>query len=291
MGVATLKGALDLRALQSGGGELRQAAQEASRTRTPGPRRSPLASRIVSGRAKRSRVCWAEWPTGRDGHGLVSSLSVAIELVPTRSHELTAVLIGRLGRVHRTRLTKLLYLIDDAHYARFGMTLSGGTWVRYTHGPMLRDLPAITRQLSGVEFTCAESVQGGYQYAEYRAAPEAQWRFRPQLRAHELAIIDEVIARYGSLSREELIKVAYATPPMRLILTWEKDSERLDGVAIPFAKAYGSPARTLDRYRRLADAVRQPSRGTVEERQSLEGEMLAETEPLRRAATAEALAK
>jgi hypothetical protein len=85
------------------------------------------------------------------------------------------------------------------------------------------------------------------------------------------------------------VKIAYATAPMRLIRKWEADGERLDGTAIPFAKAVGQPGEGLGRYRRLADAVRERSLGTPEERQQLESVTLADTESLRRAATTTAM--
>jgi uncharacterized phage-associated protein len=211
-------------------------------------------------------------------------------LEPTRVHELVLLVVDRLGTVGRTKLTKLLYLIDLAYYSRYGTTLSAGSWVRWTHGPMLRDLPRITGELNGAEIAVDEhSDQTGYKYADYHSLPRTTWRFAPQLRDHERAIVDEVLDRYGTLSREQLVRIAYATAPMRLIDKWETDGERLDGTAIPFGKALGQPSEGLARYRRLADAMRERNLGTPEARRQIESLTLADTSSLRGHATAAAL--
>jgi uncharacterized phage-associated protein len=211
-------------------------------------------------------------------------------LEPTRVHELVLLVVDRLGTVGRTKLTKLLYLIDLAYFSRYGTTLSAGSWVRYTYGPMLRDLPRVAAEMNGAEIVVDEHADSsGYRFADYHSLPTETWRFIPQLRDHEKAVVDEIIDRYGALSREQVVKLAYTTPPMRLIAKWEADGERLDGTAIPFAKALGQPGEGLGRYRRLADAVRERSLGTPEGRQELESLTLAKTQALRQAATEAAI--
>jgi uncharacterized phage-associated protein len=211
-------------------------------------------------------------------------------LEPTRVHELVLFVVDRLGTVGRTKLTKLLYLIDLAYFSRYGTTLSAGSWVRYTYGPMLRDLPRVAGELDGAEIVIDEHADSaGYRFADYHSLPTKTWRFTPQLRDHEKAVVDEILARYGGLSREQVVKIAYATAPMRLIGKWEADGERLDGTAIPFAKAVGQPGEGLGRYRRLADAVRERSLGTPEGRQEIESLTLANTATLRHAATEAAM--
>ena len=87
-------------------------------------------------------------------------------LEPTRVHELVLLVVDRLGTVGRTKLTKLLYLIDLAYFSRYGTTLSAGSWVRYTRGPMLRDLKRMAGELNGAEILLDEHTDtGGYLYS------------------------------------------------------------------------------------------------------------------------------
>ena len=208
------------------------------------------------------------------------------ELAPTRIHELAALVVERLATVGRTRLTKLLYLIDEGHFVRYGATLTGGAWVRYTYGPMLAELPGVGRDLNAHELVIKPYTDpAGYEHVDYMAAGRATWRFEPRFRPHEVEVIEDVLSRFGELSRAELIRLAYATPPMRLIQQWEEGAERLDGTAVPFLKALGLPDSGLDRYRRIAAAVRAEPEGTPGERRAAEGEMLEWTSRLRREAT------
>lgn len=71
--------------------------------------------------------------------------------------------------------------------------------------------------------------------------------------------------------------------------SWEKDGERLNGTAIPFGRALGTPGTGLGRYRAIAEAVRLPNSGTDEERAALEASVMDDFAGLRMAANAEAL--
>jgi len=78
---------------------------------------------------------------------------------------------------------------------------------------------------------------------------------------------------------------------MRLIKKWEEGGERLDHVAIPFARALGSPDEGLARYRRIADAIREQSTGSIAAHAAHDREVLGATAPMRRSAMAAELAR
>ena len=152
---------------------------------------------------------------------------------------------------------------------------------------MLLDLPRVSDELALHEIEIAEYVDAetGMAHATYR--PGRMSRFRPVLRKHEKQVVDEMLDRFGNLSRAELISLAYATAPMRLIRKWEADSERLDGTPIPFGRALGAPREGLTRYRRVADAVRERNVAPPAIRAQQEARILNETGKMRRAVMSE----
>jgi uncharacterized phage-associated protein len=216
------------------------------------------------------------------------SLDQGEDFSPTKLQEVIAYVVSAVGTVGRVKLTKLIYLIDLEHFGRHGTTLTGATWVRWDHGPMIRGLKEIGGELDGFEITIREYVDGaGHQRVDYR--PGSTKRFAPRLRDHEIAIVASVLDTYGKASMTRLLAVAYATPPMRLIATWEKDNELMLGTSIPFGRALGTPRTGLERFKAIADAVRQPNRGTPAERAALETEVMADLAGLRAHANREVL--
>lgn len=208
------------------------------------------------------------------------SLDQAEGFSPTKLQEVLARVVSTVGTVGRVKLTKLIYLIDLEHFGLHGTTLTGATWVRWDHGPMIRGLKEIGGELDGFEIVIREWVDGaGHPRVDYRPGPTK--RFEPRLRDHENAIVTSVLDVYGKAPMNRLLAVAYATPPMRLIATWEKDNELMIGTTIPFGRALGTPRTGLDRYKAIADAVRQPNRGTPTERAALETEVMSDFAGLR----------
>lgn len=199
---------------------------------------------------------------------------------PTKLQELIVHVVSALGTVGRVRLTKLLYLIDLEHFAQYGTTLTGASWVRWEHGPMIRGLLALERDLIGHEVTIEQYADNlGRARVDYHSGPTQ--RFGPNLRTHERELIGAVLDAYGGQSLERLLAVAYSTPPMRLIAQWEADNEQVWGTAIPFGRALGTPSSGLRPFRAIADAVRLPNRGTPQERAEVERETMAALAPLR----------
>lgn len=210
----------------------------------------------------------------------VVSLEQGEDFSPTKLQEVIAYVVGAVGTVGRVKLTKLIYLIDLEHFGRHGTTLTGATWVRWEHGPMIRGLEEIGGELDGFEVTIREYIDGsGHQRVDYRRGSTK--RFAPRLRDHESAIVASVLDAYGKASMTRLLAIAYATPPMRLIATWERDNELMLGTSIPFGRALGTPRTGLERFKAIADAVRQPNRGTPAERAALETEVMTDLAGLR----------
>ncbi len=216
------------------------------------------------------------------------SLDRGGDFSPTKLQEVIAYVVSSLGTVGRVKLTKLIYMIDLEHFGHHGTTLTGATWVRWDHGPMIRGLKEIGGELDGFEIGIREYVDGaGHPRVDYSPGPTR--RFEPRLRDHESAIVASVLGAYGKASMTRLLGVAYATPPMRLVTSWEKDTELMIGTSIPFGRALGTPRTGLERYKAIADAVRQPNRGTSAERAALEADVMADFAQLRAEANREAL--
>ena len=53
----------------------------------------------------------------------------------------------REGELSKTKLVKLLYLIDVEHYRRFRKTLTDLTWYFYHYGPYAFELESVLRNM------------------------------------------------------------------------------------------------------------------------------------------------
>ncbi len=72
------------------------------------------------------------------------------------------------GWVSRTRLLKLLYLVDVEYYRRHRRMLTGWEWVFYKYGPYVFDYPNVLSRL-GIDLTETEGrTNDGRQYFGYQ---------------------------------------------------------------------------------------------------------------------------
>jgi hypothetical protein len=141
--------------------------------------------------------------------------------------------VEQLGEVSVTKLQKVLYLSDLEHHHRFGTTLSGARWVRYTHGPMAKALLPSTREMDGHELAVTVEPNGSYEARIYRPGPDP--RFSPDLSEEECDVVDQIIAVTRHLSAGDAIRVAYNTAPMRFIQSMERvQGNLLLDVELPF---------------------------------------------------------
>ena len=116
----------------------------------------------------------------------------------------------------KTKLVKLLYLVDVENYRRRRRTLSGVEWHFYHYGPYAFE---IDEALDYLEFDIPqESVRtgGGHDAIVFRP----DWNFRPRLGDYvsstELRLVNMVIKEWGEVELNPLLDhVYFNTEPMK----------------------------------------------------------------------------
>ncbi len=121
--------------------------------------------------------------------------------------------VGAKPNVGETVLYKLLYFIDFDYYEKFGRSITGLSYVKNHYGP--------TPQLKSFDSVVkAMKKKGELDVAETKFFKHRQKKYLPvvepildQLSAHELAHIDEELARLGDSTAQELTSLSHKDTP------------------------------------------------------------------------------
>lgn len=121
------------------------------------------------------------------------------------------------GQLTRTKLVKLLYLIDYfAIKTRLSATgITGVKYDYYYYGPFSREIIGAVDEMRGYEIMEGEniSLEGNVYYLYFlgKSSPRVQTK----LQSDEIKVIDKVIEKYGLLELPGLLKKVYATEPLK----------------------------------------------------------------------------
>jgi hypothetical protein len=137
-----------------------------------------------------------------------------------RPEEVLAYLIlgvaERGGTLGKTKLVKLAYLADIAHYARVRQTLTGFRWVYHYYGPYSFEFdPALARLDLDIP---QESVPtaGGYQATVFRVTRADDLRSRMRLSERATRVAERVLERWAVEDLYPLLShVYFDTEPMK----------------------------------------------------------------------------
>lgn len=109
----------------------------------------------------------------------------------------------------RTRLVKLLYLLDVERIRSRREPVTGVNWVFFHYGPYAFELIDTLEQMEGSELV-AQSWRGSILYRAAPGAPDGEDWISATRRS-----VDSVIARYAALGTDELLDYVYfETGPM-----------------------------------------------------------------------------
>ena len=132
-----------------------------------------------------------------------------------------AVLAGLLyalaGSVYRTKLVKLVYLLDEANYRLRGQTMTGFEYVWDNYGPNAES-NGIVHQLDGMVeagMVVMRSTEGpqGPRYI-YKISPHCDLA-NLQLTSDNWVEIYTAVSKYGKLNTRQIVSFSKATAPMR----------------------------------------------------------------------------
>jgi uncharacterized phage-associated protein len=118
------------------------------------------------------------------------------------------------GPIHRTKLVKLVYLIDYLFYQHYGRTLTGLAYGWDHYGPNAIS-NAIVREASGLTRSRAVYMSKrpnpyGELSSMYKIAPAASVR---PLSAEAEQVVEAVLARYGAMKVPQIVNASKRTKP------------------------------------------------------------------------------
>lgn len=111
------------------------------------------------------------------------------------------------GSLTRTKLMKLLYIVDREAEADFGEKISDTNYIRYYYGPYSEEAMNEVESLSSKEIRerRGRSSKGDfYIYESTRDTADAE-----SLAPEERALITRVLEEYGEMDTEEIVEKVY----------------------------------------------------------------------------------
>jgi len=122
-------------------------------------------------------------------------------------------LVHRLpGDLTRTKLVKLLYLLDLTHAKQHGRPVTNVTYRSYYYGPFSSEILNAIRSLDAYEIQEGMGISHeGKEFYTYTPGHNARGHVPPKLPRRIKETLDHVIEKYGKLSLDDLLEVAYDT--------------------------------------------------------------------------------
>jgi transcriptional regulator with XRE-family HTH domain len=169
---------------------------------------------VLLGIESEPEVCLA-----RDAKPAAAALPMRINVPQKNLAKFKEVLLYVLGRVGsrpnigETVLYKLLYFIDFDYYERYEEQLVGATYVRNRYGPTPVEFGKVVERMErGGELERVRSTYYKYPQTKYlpRRAPDLT-----VLSAQEQTLIDDVLARFSSMTAAQLSDYSHGDFPWR----------------------------------------------------------------------------
>lgn len=175
------------------------------------------------------------------------------------------------GTVHRTKLVKLIYLIDNRFYELTGQTLTGLKYMWDHHGPnavsdaIVNELSLLTKT-GKVHMNETTSSYGGPAYI-YKL--EGDWRKSAEahLTPTELNIIQSVVHEFGQMNVTQIVNASKQTQPF-------KNAQRYDVLKMEQSK----PAKELADRLTSTEGFIESARNALEEAKRGDGKDLEEVD-------------
>ena len=110
----------------------------------------------------------------------------------------------------KTKLNKILWMSEFHHYALWGETIAGATYIHHRHGPVLKDLDDHLRRLQDAgRLRVRPRDRFGKQ--QFRPIP-LQWADRGQFSGAEIASVEDVIHETRGLTAAQISAISHAHP-------------------------------------------------------------------------------
>lgn len=118
--------------------------------------------------------------------------------------------------ISKTKIVKLLYLVDVEHFRSYGDTVTGFTWKYHYYGPYTSEVEDVFRRLS-VDLPQDEvRTAKGYKAFVFRSSEEAEYEFNEQVSQRVRNIVERILRRWAPEELHPLLSYVYFdTEPMR----------------------------------------------------------------------------
>ncbi len=113
--------------------------------------------------------------------------------------------------VGMTALYKLLYFIDFDYYEKYEQQLMGLTYFRNHYGPAPREFMKVVEEMKK-DGTLEEVKSSYFAYEQRKFLPHKNADLS-KLSAQEIAMVDNVLARYGDLTATQLMELSHEDTP------------------------------------------------------------------------------
>ena len=119
--------------------------------------------------------------------------------------------LKEIGTLTRTKIVKLLYLLDIESVSKHGKQLTNFEYRKYYYGPYDENIINLLdeRQYFSVGLGITSS---GNQYYNYTVGPKKN---DYQMNDNTKELVNSVIKKYGQCSLDKILEVAYSTPQFK----------------------------------------------------------------------------
>lgn len=127
-------------------------------------------------------------------------------------------LVYKIPNLTRTRIVKLLYLVDLESFKQLKHPLTSVIYKSHYYGPYSPEIMESVKRLFGFEITeeCVTTEDGNVCYV-YKIGPNSRFTKDPSefFTDKEKLVIDQIISRFGNIPLKELLNYVYATPAFK----------------------------------------------------------------------------
>ncbi|MEJ5258471.1 MAG: Panacea domain-containing protein [Fervidobacterium sp.] len=129
----------------------------------------------------------------------------------SKQEEIVICVLKNIKNVPKTKLLKLLYLIDREAVRVFKRTLTGFRYYRYLYGPYTIQIEDVINSLSLGQYITFDYRITSSQREVYLLVPEKKAREYKlkTISKEEMDLIDDILERYGSKRLDSILKEVY----------------------------------------------------------------------------------
>jgi len=121
------------------------------------------------------------------------------------------------AHVNKTKLFKLLYLIDFKHYAKHNQSVTGASYEHWTYGPVPVQVWALIKNQTSTSFSVVKTSDDELdEVSEDRIISNDGVDIAKALSPSEIEILEDVLKTYGSRSASQLVDLTHKQTPWKI---------------------------------------------------------------------------